>query len=145
MRFCEPLSSDLKPCDDASTVALTITQKHLPNVRQQQQIELHCICQGGGKYWKYFSHVEKYSEETQETVIIDNFYCINLRRCTPDQFCGFARTDYGFVYHRCTCPIHYKCIFDPGVQNTFEGVQELFYNGTAYEAHCRLTNEDDLW
>ncbi|XP_059615262.1 kappa-scoloptoxin(11)-Ss1a-like [Phlebotomus argentipes] len=143
MHFCEPLSSDLPPCD-SSSISLSITQKILSNLRMQQQIELHCKCEGK-KYWKYFSHMERHSEETQDRTITDNFQCVELKRCSAGQFCGFARTDYGFVYHRCSCPQHYRCMFDPGSLEVFDGVQELFYNGTAYEAHCRLAHDDDLW
>ncbi|GAB0089627.1 U-scoloptoxin(11)-Sm6a [Sergentomyia squamirostris] len=141
MRFCEPL--ELKQCDSGN-VSLSIEQRLLPNQKIEHEVRIHCKC-SGHKYWKYFSHAEKHSEDTQVKVIVDTFQCIDLRRCSADQFCGFARSDYGFVYHRCTCPEHYKCIFDPGSPDLFDGVQELFYNGTAYEAHCKLMSEADLW
>ncbi|GAB0095846.1 U-scoloptoxin(11)-Sm6a [Sergentomyia squamirostris] len=124
VRFCEPL-------DHWSLKSVTL-------------VTIHCKC-SGHKYWKYFSHAEKHSEDTQVKVIVDSYQCIDLRRCSADQFCGFARSDYGFVYHRCTCTEHYKCIFDPGSPDLFHGVQELFFNGTAYEAHCRLMGEAELW
>lgn len=143
MRFCEPFDPHLDPCNTTS-ISLSITQKNLGNLPMKPVVQLHCLCEGI-KYWKYFSHVERYNEEKQEKTIVDNFRCINLKRCAPNQFCGFARTDYGFVYHRCSCPNHYKCIFDPGSYKIFDGIQELFYNGTAYKAYCRLDNEDDLW
>lgn len=55
--------------------------------------------------------------------------------CGQNDFCGYGRTDYGFVYQRCTCPMDYNCVVNSN--DDLVNVNELFYNGTMYPAKCK--------
>ncbi|XP_052566127.1 uncharacterized protein LOC120417613 isoform X2 [Culex pipiens pallens] len=66
-----------------------------------------------------------------------------LERCKPHDFCGYARRDYGFIFHRCTCPLSHQCKFD--LDESQSEVSELFYRGPAYLARCVPIYDYDWW
>lgn len=62
--------------------------------------------------------------------------CAARPRCDAGQFCGFARSDIGFVFQRCSCYIGHDCVTN-GLDELFpHTVNELFYNDTVYPARC---------
>jgi hypothetical protein len=69
-----------------------------------------------------------------------------LQKCNTGEFCGFARSDLGFVFQRCTCDTVHNCKYFPEDSDIEEDIEsELFYNGLMYRSHC-LRNEDfDHW
>lgn len=56
--------------------------------------------------------------------------------CKSNQLCGYARTDLGFVYQKCTCPEGYNCVTRSSTDILNGKMHELFYNGTVYPSHC---------
>lgn len=140
VRFCEPITT-LAKC---KTNQLAITMKriyHLDNLSSGKAI-LHCLCDEHS-YWKFNQSYGDYLDNDKALIeISDDYTCTQLKQCEPREFCGYARSDFGFVFHRCTCPLYHKCGYDIEDDDDIEDVvQELFYNGLGYRARCIPTEE----
>lgn len=65
-----------------------------------------------------------------------------MQKCKSQNFCGYSRSDLGFVYQKCVCPHNSNCRFHDSSQY-IENVVELMYNGSGYIANCE--NDFEYW
>lgn len=69
-----------------------------------------------------------------------------LKKCNANEFCGFARLDYGFIFQRCSCDTVHDCRFFPDESDVEENVEsELFYAGLMYKSRCVKNDTFEHW
>ena len=69
-----------------------------------------------------------------------------LKKCDTNEFCGFARLDYGFLFQRCTCDTVHDCRYFPEESEVEEDIEsELFYNGLMYKSRCIKNETFEHW
>ncbi|XP_058829136.1 U-scoloptoxin(11)-Sm6a-like [Topomyia yanbarensis] len=142
MKFCSS-PNKLANCN-ANEIALqkkTLYQKYgVKNI----SIVVHCQCDNKQQYWVFVNQTgENFNDARHQLTVVDNYRCVGLEQCQPLDFCGYARRDLGFIYHRCTCPVSHQCKFD--LEEHQNEVSELFYKGPAYLAHCVPIYDYDWW
>ncbi|XP_055603172.1 U-scoloptoxin(11)-Sm6a-like [Uranotaenia lowii] len=142
MKFCSPLNK-LQKCkpNEIALQKKTLYQKYgVKNVA----IVVRCICDNQQQHWTFINQTgENFDEKKHEMTLVDNYRCVALDRCKPYDFCGYARRDYGFIFHRCSCPMSHQCKFD--IDEDQNEVSELFYRGPAYMARCMPIYDYDWW
>nr|XP_019562559.1 U-scoloptoxin(11)-Sm6a-like [Aedes albopictus]XP_029721957.1 U-scoloptoxin(11)-Sm6a-like [Aedes albopictus] len=143
MKFCSS-TKHLERCQ-SNQIALqkkTLYQKYgIKNV----SIVARCQCDNTQQHWVYVNQTgEDINDERHQVTVVDNYRCVALDRCKPHDFCGYARPDYGFIFHRCTCPMGHQCKFDLDDYEPSE-ISELFYRGPAYRARCVPIYDYDWW
>ncbi|CRL01963.1 CLUMA_CG015422, isoform A [Clunio marinus] len=152
MKFCSHVNdihAGLKPCKDGGDTAIEVrTIYHIDQVKNISA-KLLCSCEHKQKpiYWKYQSRVGKTVTEDEDLFeIVDNFECIELRKCNANEFCGFARLDYGFLFQRCSCDTIHDCLYYPEETEVEEDVEsELFYSGHMYKSRCIKNETIEFW
>lgn len=139
MKFCyaiEELLSELPACEEGRE-ALKVGKLFYINQVLNKTTTLLCGCNKNPVYWKYNATdaetVPHYSKLLQT---YDYYECADLKRCNTNDFCGLARTDFGFLFQRCTCNYTDKCRYYVEESEIVEDVQELFYDELFYKAHC---------
>lgn len=139
MKFCEPvkeLISELPECLIGGK-ALEIKKFYYINQIKNMSTKLLCGCNKHPVYWRHHSREGQAVPENEKLFkAFDYFECADLRKCNTDEFCGLARTDYGFIFQRCTCNYTDDCRYYVEETDIEENVEELFYNELFYKAHC---------
>ncbi|KAL1391448.1 hypothetical protein quinque_003662 [Culex quinquefasciatus] len=142
MKFCSS-TKGLARCgpNEIALQRKTLYQKYgVKNV----SIVVHCQCDNQRQYWVFVNQTgENFNDARHQLTVVDNYRCVALERCKPHDFCGYARRDYGFIFHRCTCPLSHQCKFD--LDESQSEVSELFYRGPAYLARCVPIYDYDWW
>lgn len=59
-----------------------------------------------------------------------------MPQCHLKERCGYARTDLGFVYQKCSCPVGSNCVTSSSTDPLNGKMHQLFYNGTVYPSYC---------
>ncbi|XP_070494791.1 U-scoloptoxin(11)-Sm5a-like [Chironomus tepperi] len=139
MKFCEPvheLISKLPECEVGGK-ALEITKFYYINQIKNISTKLLCGCDKNPVYWRHHSREGQAVPENEKLFkAFDYFECSDLRQCNTDEFCGLARSDYGFIFQRCTCNYTDDCRYYVEETDMEENIEELFYNDLFYKAHC---------
>lgn len=142
IKLCEPINESLRKCTADQLVVTKKRVYHLDELMSEKTI-LHCTCDERS-YWRFNHSYGDYLDQDKALIeISEDWICSGLRRCNTREFCGFARSDYGFIYLRCSCPMFHKCGYDPDddEKDGEDVVQELFYSGLGYKARCIPTEE----
>lgn len=139
MKFCHPvqeLLSELPECEEGKE-SLEIMKFYFINEVKNISTKLLCNCDKHPVYWKHHSRLgEAVPENDKLFKTFDYFECAPLRKCNTNEFCGLARTDYGFIFQRCTCNMSDDCRYYVEETDIEENVEELFYNELFWKAHC---------
>jgi protein giant-lens (argos) len=159
MKFCQPVADlrmDLNDCgedDDAINV------RTIYYIDQVKNVSASLLCNDNHKgpiYWRFHSRLGKIVENDEKLFeIVDNFQSTGeggiakfpfessscflpaLPQCQENEFCGFARLDYGFVYQRCSCDPYHDCRFLVDSSEVEEDIEsEIFYSGLMYKSRC---------
>ncbi|XP_063700903.1 uncharacterized protein LOC134831171 [Culicoides brevitarsis] len=140
IKFCEPIDK-LKKCKRNELAITTKKILYLDHLRSAKAV-LHCACDDFSSYWKFNQSYGDYLDNDKALIeIFDDYQCTELKKCEPREFCGYARSDFGFIFHRCSCPLYHKCGYDVEDEDDNADVIELFYNGLGYRARCIPTEE----
>lgn len=101
-----------------------------------------CNC-NFGNYWKLYSRIERNLNDLTRIMLNYNYFkCVPMKKCQPQQFCGYARGDLGLIYQRCTCPAGYNCRFNQ--DSPFNNkIIELFYSDGGYKSYCETEIDND--
>lgn len=148
MKFCSPVSTlfaELTPCNE-SMPALEIKSTFNSTVLSNVSAKLLCACETKPVYWQYHSRSQKifHKDDSRAYDIYDRYTCNELKKCETNEFCGFARSDYGFIFQRCTCASFDDCRYHVEESDIEDNIEELFYNELLYKAHClRNSTFDD--
>lgn len=146
IKFCSPLEelySELPECVQNEPAIKKTTYYYVDQIRNITA-QILCACNKDPIYWKYHSRDGFPVKEDEKVFLYYDFYeCTNLRRCETNEFCGFARTDYGFVFQRCTCKFEDDCKYYVEESEIEENIEELFYSELMYKSHC-LRDESSL-
>ncbi|XP_040165780.1 uncharacterized protein LOC120901696 [Anopheles arabiensis] len=142
MKFCAPLRN-LRPCRDGE-IALRRKTLYQSYGVKNVSIVVDCLCDHRQSYWTFHNRSgEDFNDAHHLFTVVQNYKCVAMKRCAPHEFCGYGRRDYGFIYHRCTCPVSHQCKFD--LDEYDDDVSELFYQGPAYLARCVPIYDYDWW
>lgn len=108
--------------------------------------ELTCKCDKNPVYWKHIMRSGMPIESNEKLFVeIDHFECKELAKCETNDFCGLARTDYGFIFQRCTCAPHDRCRFYVEDLEIEEDIEELFHNNLFYKSYCMRKENTNVW
>jgi protein giant-lens (argos) len=171
MKFCSPivqLESQLEECGEQEVAIRVRTLYHIDQVKNVSASIL-CNCEKEGPiYWRYHSRHGKNVEDDEKLFeVVDNFQCsgetemkvfsirklnflisfpLELSKCNEEEFCGFSRLDYGFLYQRCTCDAIHDCRFVAESSEVEEDIEsELFYNGLMFKSKCMKNESFEHW
>ncbi|XP_037043623.1 uncharacterized protein LOC119079672 [Bradysia coprophila] len=126
MQLCRPTNaSPIQMCLDQE---LSVLQK-----RTSKRIETKIICRCSRRsFLKFYAKVTNRRDKS----ITFKYRCVGMPPCHSDQLCGYARSDLGFVYQRCTCREGYNCVTKSSADTLNGKMHQLFYNGTVYPSYC---------
>lgn len=168
MKFCSPieeLQAELETCDDEEVAIKVRTVYHIDQVKNVSASIL-CNCDyDAPTYWKFHSRLGKIVADDEKLFeVVDNFKCSGeksstqiiatfddenlpeLKKCNANEFCGFARIDYGFVFQRCSCDTIHDCSYFAEESEVEEDIEsELFYSGLMYKSRCVRNESHDHW
>lgn len=148
MKFCnkvEDLFVELPECE-VDKVALVVDTLFYVNKIANISAKLTCQCNKNHIYWKHIMR-SGVPIETDEKLFqaIDHFECSELTKCETNDFCGLARTDYGFIFQRCTCPSSDQCRYYVEESEIELDIEELFYNYSFYKSYCMRNENSEIW
>lgn len=148
MKFCDNITelfAELPECDEEKTSLVVNT---MFNINEVANITAKMTCQCNKKpvYWKHIMRsgqpIEGNDNLFQAT---DHYECSELKKCETNDFCGLARTDYGFIFQRCTCSKHDQCRYYVEESEIEQEIEELFYNYSFYKSYCLRNENSEIW
>lgn len=148
MKFCtkiEDIFKDLPECQENNT-ALIVREMFEINKMLNIVAELTCKCDKKPVYWRHIYRSGNPVNSNEKLFeAIDHYECRELEQCETNDFCGLARTDYGFIFQRCTCNEHDRCRFYVEDSEIVEEVEELFYNELFFKSYCMRKAKSKVW
>lgn len=155
MKFCTKVEDMFKEMENCETgkPSLQVRKMYEINKIIDTKAELKCKCNKNPIYWTHTMRSgEANSLNEKMFEAIDDYECTALPKCETNDFCGLARTDFGFIFQRCTCSQHDTCQFyveDSELENDplgiIEGVEELFYSDLFYKSYCIRKESSKVW
>lgn len=146
MKFCTKivdLFEELPECEMDQPALIINTKLNLTIVTSVVP-KLTCKCDKNPVYWK---HILRSGLPITDKLFLqsDHYECTSLSKCETNDFCGLARTDYGFVFQRCTCANYDTCRYYVEDEDIEEDIEELFYNQHFYKSKCLRNENSNFW
>lgn len=148
MKFCTKVDEIFKKLPDCeeNQPALVIREMFEINKMLNTVAELTCKCDKNPVYWKHSYRTGNPINSNEKLFeAVDHYECKELTQCETNDFCGLARTDYGFIFQRCTCSEHDRCRFYVEDSEIVEDIEELFYNDLFYKSYCMRKANSNVW
>ncbi|XP_034250771.1 uncharacterized protein LOC117651113 [Thrips palmi] len=142
LKFCDDVS-ELSECGQnklALTVAITTTELEstpvspTPTVEEERKLSVNvsCFCPSAFA-WEEQPQKQVIQNPENGTIIVTQYMCKPMQKCSSSEFCGNIRADYFSTYYRCSCPIGHMCL---NKNRTMIKGNELLYEGQVYQAFC---------
>lgn len=142
LKFCDEVR-DLPECSQRKP-ALTVTttassgMKDIdltPAVDEEKKLSVNvsCFCPISFVWEELPQRQIIQSPEKGTATVITHYKCKPMEKCSSYEFCGNIRADYFSVYYNCSCPTGHLCL---NTDRTLVMVDELLYDGEAYQAFC---------
>lgn len=148
MKFCskvEDMFLELPECEEDQP-SLVVREMFEINKLLDVVAVLTCKCNKNPVYWRHsFRTGTPINSNEKLFESLDYYECKELTQCETNDFCGLARTDYGFIFQRCTCSEHDRCRFYVEDSEIVEDVEELFYNNLYYRSYCLRKANSNVW
>lgn len=148
MKFCnkvEELFVELPECMEEKASLIVNTMFYVNEVANVSA-KVTCKCNKKPVYWKHIMRSGQPIEEDDRLFqATDHYECSELKKCETNDFCGLSRTDYGFIFQRCTCNSHDQCRYYVEESEIEQEIEELFYNYSFYKSYCLRNENSEIW